>query len=303
MNNLIICNFCDLFGFNSNKNPISRLPIKINSTMYPVDFEFEKNKKYETFDIHKHINDKVLIYNYYKDGYIVLHMFTEEGATAEKFANGSSENMIYKYGKEKWIKDAYENGSFSIAPSLEYIRSEYDSARKANEAIHETKNNPENIKITTSEGKEMKPILSCETTHVSLSPDEYILCFAYDYDEGLYKEFKGSDACLAIHDVKEFARRINKEFNKLMSGYIGIDSRVDYGNHLSTLGVSFSKPFDYVYQREYRFSWIPENPKQKIDITYILEENEEEIKKIIPERIKIKIGSIKDISEIKLKDK
>ena len=36
MAELQISNYCDLFGFNSKKYPVSRLPIKIDSEIYPT---------------------------------------------------------------------------------------------------------------------------------------------------------------------------------------------------------------------------------------------------------------------------
>ena len=135
MANLQISNFCELFGFNSRINPVSRIPIKINSEIYPAGFEFVQGVKYQGFDISNHIDDLALVYFDEKEN-IVLHMFVPDGTAAIEFINRQPEKKLYRYSKFDYIQDAYENGHFYICPALEYIKREYDEARKDNELIH-----------------------------------------------------------------------------------------------------------------------------------------------------------------------
>ena len=153
----------------------------------------------------------------------------------------------------------------------------------------------------TKDKKIIKPIGDVVFSEIHLPIESYILCFSYANDDGLYEEFEGSDACLIIHDMNEFTKRIHIAFNKEMPNHIGRNGRVNYGRQLSPFGVLFTKPLDYIYQREYRFSWIPEQPKQFIDLNHIMDKNQEKIRKIIPKPIVITLGSIKDISSIKMK--
>jgi hypothetical protein len=129
------------------------------------------------------------------------------------------------------------------------------------------------------------------------------LCFSYDYDEGLYNEFKDSDACLVIHNVKEFANRLTAAFAEEMLSHLAFDGRVAYGNQQSPFGVLFSKPKSYIYQREYRFLWIPENPQQHrmVDPMTIINENIDKIQSIIPPHVDIYVGSLHDITSLKTK--
>lgn len=300
MSEIQICTFFDLFGFNTLMNPISRLPLKIGSSTYPSGFEFKKENRYQNIEIYKHVNDLALIFHEGTD-YINLHMFVPDGTAKKTFLNTQSEHKIYKYGQENHIKDAHENGSFLIAPAIEYMRQEYDSARKDNEVVHKKKVKPESIQITTQDNTSIQPISDIVFSDFHTSIDSYILCFSYAHDKGLYKEFKDSDACLIIHDVDEFSRRIHSEFRRLMPSHLGINNRVSYSSHPSPFGVLFSKPIDYIYQREYRFSWIPEYSEKMSNVNDIINGNWNEIRKKIPEKIKITLGSLQDISSIEFK--
>jgi len=298
MANLQISNFCELFGFNSRMNPVSMIPIKINSQIYPAGFEFVQGVKYQGFDISNHIDDLALVYFDEKEN-LVLHMFVPDGTAAIEFVNRQPEKRLYRYSKFDYIQDAYENGHFYICPALEYIKKEYDEARKDNELIHKKNVSSNKVKITLEkDGSEIKPIGDITYSTIFLPVDSYILCFSYDFDEDLYSEFEGSDSCLVINDPDDFAERIHHSFNIAAPDYIGVDARVTYSMHQSHLGPLFSKPRKYIFQREYRFSWVENNPKRLLKPEHLIEKNIDEIRKIIPDPVELKIGSIKDISHI-----
>jgi len=228
----------------------------------------------------------------------VLHMFVPDGAAKKTLVNCTPEKNIYRYSKLKYLKDAHRNGHFFIFPALEYIRKEYDAARKDNELVHEKVVNPETVTITTLDKTPIIPVGDVTFSTYFLPIDSYILCFAYDYDERLYDEFEGSDACLTIHDVEEFARRLHAAFEKAMPSHIGANGRVTYGKHQSSFGVLFSKPKSYIYQREYRFSWIPEKPTRLLDVMAFINRNHEEIREMIPPHVEIYTGPLDDISTL-----
>ncbi|MBW1706860.1 MAG: hypothetical protein JRJ86_17150 [Deltaproteobacteria bacterium] len=298
MGNLQVSNFCELFGFNFKRNPISRLSIKIESKIYPAGFEFIPGVKYQGYDISTHIDDLALVY-FDENENLVLHMFVPDGTAEKEFVNRQPERKLYRYSKFESIRDAYENGHFYICPALEYIKKEYDEARKDNELIHRKNVSSNNVKITLAKNNsEIKPIGDITYSTIYLPADSYILCFSYDYDENLYREFKGSDSCLVINDPVEFAERIHHAFSIAKPDHIGVDARVTYSKHQSHLGPLFSKPQKYIFQREYRFAWIPNNPKQLLNPKHLIENDIDEIRKIIPHPVELILGSIKDISDI-----
>lgn len=296
MPELQTCNFCELFGFNSRLNPVGRLQLKIGSNVYPPGFEFTAGTRYGTIEIARHLDDLALVYD--EAGILVLHMFVSDGVAPRILVNCTPEKNLYRYSTIKYLRDAQETGHFFIFPALEYIKKEYDAARKDNELVHKKSIAPKAVTITIKNNFPIIPKGDVTLSTLSLSIDSYILCFSYDYDEGLYEEFKGSDACLVIHDAKKFADRLHAAFTKAMPSHFGVDGRVTYGNHRSSLGVLFSKPKSHIYQREYRFSWQSEKPTRMIDPVTFINENPDELRAIIPAPIEIHAGPLGDITSL-----
>ena len=185
MAELQISNYCDLFGFNSKKYPVSRLPIKIDSEIYPTGFEFIHETTYSGYDIAKHIDDLALVY-FDNDKHLVLHMFAPEGTAKKTFRNSTPERKLYRYSKYKHNKNAYEYGQFQVSPALEYLKKEYDEARRDNEQIHQKNVSPDKVTISSvKSGTVINPIGDIIDSTILLAIDCYILCFSYDYDENL----------------------------------------------------------------------------------------------------------------------
>jgi hypothetical protein len=296
MPELQICNFCELFGFNSRLNPVGRLQLKIGSNIYPPGFEFTAGTRHGTIEIARHLDDLALVYD--EAGILVLHMFVPDGVAPRILVNCTSENNLYRYSSLKYLKDAQETGHFFIFPALEYIKKEYDAARKDNELVHEKSLAAGTVTIPSENNFPIIPTGDVSLSTISLPIDSYILCFSYDYDEGLYEEFKGSDACLVIHDVDQFADRVNVAFTEAMPSYLGHNGRVTYGNHRSSLGVLFSKPKSHIYQREYRFVWAPKEPTRMLDPVHWINKNLDEIRAIIPAPVEICAGPLDDITSL-----
>lgn len=300
--NLQICNFCELFGFNSNEYPVSRVPIKIGAELFPEGYVFSPGMRVGGFDISQHIDDLPLMYF---DDYniIVLHMFVPDGTANNIFVNVQPEKTIYRFDKVANLKAAYEKGEFLIRPALEYIKREYDEARKDNELIHSRESKPENVKITLQKNNQNITPIGNITFSSILPIDCYILCFSYDYDETFYEKFKGSNSCLILKDTIAFEERMRKAFTEKMPDFYGINARVSYSKHESSFGILFSKSKNYLYQREYRFAWLPKNPKRRLNVMDILNNDQEKLKPFIPEPVKINIGSLSDISVLVKKPK
>jgi len=296
MAELQLCNFCELFGFNSARNPVGRLSLRIDADIYPPGFEFLAGRRYGTFEVAKHLDDLALVY-YDQAAVLVLHMFVSDG-TGKVLANHTPEKHLYRYSKMHYLRDAMVNGRFCVSPALEYMKRDYDTARRDNEVVHKKDVPAEAVKITTKDGTPIVPLGDVTFSTLFLPIDSYILCFSYDYDEGLYDEFTGSEACLVVQNVKEFSQRIHDAFARAMPSYLGVDGRVTYGKHQSSLGVLFSKPKEFLYQREYRFSWIPEKPTHLLDPTVFIEGNFDDIRKLILPPIMIDAGSLSDITSI-----
>ena len=98
-----------------------------------------------------------------------------------------------------------------------------------------------------------------------------------------------------------FAQRIYNAFRNALPDHTVKDARVTYSKHLSHLGILFSKTKRHIIQREYRFALLPNNSKYLINPMQLLKNDIDEIKKMLPAPIKLTIGSLKDISEIRVR--
>lgn len=297
MPELQICHFCELFGFNASLNPVGRLALTIGDTTYPPGYEFVSGNQYGYFDISKNIDNLALVYPRESNA-IVLHVFVPDGKTKNALVNCTPEKILFRYSKLKYIEDMYETGHMRIASAIEYLKYESDEARQDNELIHSKLVSGSSVSITDKDGKSIIPIGNVTFSSVMFSLDSYLLCLSYDYDERFYKWFKDADACLVIENVDEFAQRVYAAFSKAMPSHTGFNGRVTYGNHQSELGVLFSKPKEFLYQREYRFSWIPETSERIISPEIITRMDIDKLRPIIPTAIDIYAGSLKDISRI-----
>lgn len=108
-----------------------------------------------------------------------------------------------------------------------------------------------------------------------------VLSLASAWDERLFNEFAGADACLVVHDPEQFGERIHRAAQKTLPGWAGIDAGVSYGMP-SPLGAAFSKDRTLAHHKEWLFAWRP--------ATSIVTFNP----------VAIHIGSIEAIAELRL---
>lgn len=271
-------NFFDLFGLDNNFNFVARFNIKIYEDFYPENFIFEKAKKYSGLWIGKMVDEVPLFYIVDRST-VDLKNFTPYGRATKICINGKPEKFLYRYGKKQWIEKALIEGSFQIKPAIYYLEDKNNQARKDNEHIFESE---------TKNGDILQ-------TFTDRDINKYILCMSYAYDERLYDAFE-SDACLVIKDVIEFEKRLESAIVSLNRDFYFIGSRVSYSKIMHQSSVLFSKTFDYITQREYRYLICSDNPiladykkLQNSDSEYFNS-------KISP--LNVIIGNLEDIADI-----
>lgn len=100
------------------------------------------------------------------------------------------------------------------------------------------------------------------------------------YSDHFYQDFKGSDACLIIHNPNEFFNRMYSAIDSVLPNRWGAaDGAVTYGRP-SNLGVPFTKPEEFMFQFEWRFACLPIPSLNRC------------------EAIIVTLGSIEDIAEV-----
>ncbi|WP_421955392.1 hypothetical protein [Polaromonas sp.] len=150
------------------------------------------------------------------------------------------------------------------------------------ELVRIRRSRPENVKVTLmTSDKEIRPIGPIEF-RTELETNYLTLSLSTRWDESLFTEFSGTDACLVVHSPEEFCERIHIAAALLLQDWSGLDAAVQYGGK-SPLGVAYTKPDSFVNQQEYRFSWLPPVAKKEL------------------EPITVTIGNIERIAEIVLK--
>jgi len=300
MSEFLKSNFCDLFGFNDQGFPVTRMPIRIYGSMVPEDYVIAPDARIGGDCISKHIDDYALVYD--DGGIINLHMFMPDDCKNKSFCNCKPEKHLYKYGSKIHLKDALEEGMFKIFPASKYLKMENDEARHDNEYVATSITDGAKCTISFTDKvdgtiKAVKPIGNV-TNHYIMTVDFYMLCLSYAYDMNLYNVFKDSDSCLIIREPSEFSERMHAAFEKQHPGYSGIDARVCYGNQLSPRGSLFTKDKKYLIQREYRFVWMPDNCKQRLDPIKLQNSDKDYFATLIEKPLDLCVGSLSDIAEL-----
>lgn len=190
-----------------------------------------------------------------------------------------SPDKLYRYSQRQWLERSLSDGEFLLRPASAYKDLSGDTARQDDERVRiQTVSASELTLLNLGTGEQIHPIGNL-TRLSEIHTDYVILCFSRRWDEKLFDEFQGTDACLVIHDVEEFRERLHSEVEAHLPEWHGMDGKVEYECR-SQLGAVFSKSPQYANQAEWRFAWRPNSPLASVD------------QKIA------KIGSIKGIAEI-----
>ncbi|MCH1918833.1 hypothetical protein L9G15_05235 [Shewanella sp. A3A] len=186
---------------------------------------------------------------------------------------------LYRYSERKWLDRSLELGEFRLRPATDYKQHETDSARHDDELVRISTSPASAVKITNERtGQIIKPI--GDVVYRSEVGTNYLtICFSKCWDEHLFDDFPGTDACLIINDVEDFCERLHSAAKLALPQWAGNDAAVVYGRERNH-GAVFSKPLKFIVQHEWRFAWRPHTP----------------VEELAP--VMLTIGSIADIAEI-----
>lgn len=186
---------------------------------------------------------------------------------------------LYRYSERTWLERSLELGEFRLRPASDYKKQETDAARHDNELVRVSTSPASSVSITIERtGQTIKPI--GDIVYRSEVRTNYLtICFSKRWDEHLFDDFPGTDACLVIHEVEDFCERLHSAAELALPQWVGMDAAVVYGGK-SKLGAVFSKPLQFILQHEWRFAWHPHT--QVEELTPVL----------------LTVGSITDIAEV-----
>ncbi len=184
---------------------------------------------------------------------------------------------LFKYGKKKYLKKMHDDGVIRVVPATFYNEASLNSAIKDDERILSVFHHPASVNIThvdRNTGKEtkIKSTGNVKTTF-ELSTNYYVYCMSYVFDLRLFDDFQ-ADACVVIHDAKDFLNRIDTSSKKLIRFCKFITDQVRYVDPLNPpeekdIDLFFCKHFRYSYQKEMRSVWVPEKVVEHLGAVYL----------------------------------
>ena len=206
------------------------------------------------------------------------------------------EFSLVKYGECCYMEEFIKEGKIQIQPSRNFD----DEA--LNQAIRDDENKMSVFGIRIEGGRVIPANdirgwgdrYSMLEYSSSMDRDYMMYCMAATLAPTLFSHFGPYDACVLIHDMDEFVRRINVGTSNqfLPQDFIRTHGKVTYLDPLGAIGptpdvpegekltIPFMKHYRHTYQDEFRFVWIPRTPKK-------------DLAKVI-----LSIGSLEDIAEI-----
>lgn len=174
---------------------------------------------------------------------------------------------LAKFTEKKYALDALNKGLLRIAPAQSYQDPSLNPAQKDDELSHHVQTPNEQIKFKLlgldKQGHQVelqaKPL---ELFRYMEVPNFYVWCCGLGYDARLFKEF-GADAALIVKDINAFTKRFIDAVHAQLPSAVFASGDIRYYDpytaHRSQLIPIFSKHLRYLYQKEYRFAWKPED--------------------------------------------
>jgi len=177
---------------------------------------------------------------------------------------------VLRFSKHEFNEQALSTGHMQISPASAYDDSAKLRAVRDRELARTTFHPAPGAELITRENQLVKPIAAIKRT--TRSPTDYFMyCVSMDYSRRLFHDF-GADSCLLIYDVDEFVTRIIKAVTRKFADYNVSGNNIVYFDPFDCSkipNVCFMKPFSYAYQREFRVTWIPSRPVERLEPFFI----------------------------------
>lgn len=163
----------------------------------------------------------------------------------------------YRYMPESYARQ-FMGGSIRVAPANTYGQIKDDAARNDIETCKTFFLPQDRVTITDAEGRKMKLTTDVKVDHSG--GDYHLLSTSTEWSPTMFSDFKGSTHCVVIHNIEEFASRLEHSANNTYDGWHFYHNPIFYfdpyeahlGMHIDNAG---HKNFKFAYQQEYRFLW------------------------------------------------
>ena len=183
-------------------------------------------------------------------------------------------SFLAKLAERKYMEPLLKGtGTLKVAPASKFDDRSLNPATSDNELFLTVKRPGREVSVRNADGGTFRPVGTVSFTTVTQS-DYYVCCFAEALPLRLFDDFK-SDSALVVHNPKEFFRRVDAAVKlKLGEGWKSRSGRVTYLDPYHSppaAQVYFAKLFDFSYQREHRFVWLPPTSMKpgKLEFLYV----------------------------------
>ena len=209
----------------------------------------------------------------------------------------ASGQVLAKFDKREHMRKMYEVGEIQISPASSYSDPSLNPARQDDELAISLRMPSKDLIVSIrgpgTDGFQDLPGVIGDLVHTKRTADYYVYCMALTTNPQLFDDFE-SDACVLIRDPTEFAERLKNAVRSQLPGWRFRSGRVQYIESYPSSRRDFMKPdIDlcftklnaYSHQKEYRFAWVIPTHRDVEDSL---------------EPLKIKVGSLKEIADLRL---
>lgn len=195
--------------------------------------------------------------------------------------------MLARFGERAHLELSHSQGVFRLSPASAYSDTHLGSARFDTElvAVEEMDIKRAKISVVDPDTGEETPLTALRATQRSRAEtDALLLCFSGRVSPRHFQDF-AAQACLVIHDLKEFMVRVRAATTRELPGWSIWSGDIQYYDPFSRKA-SFSVPLycktiGYAYQQEYRLMWIPPVACEQVDVRMLSIRSIEDISELV----------------------
>ena len=124
--------------------------------------------------------------------------------------------QLFRFSEHRWVQSSLKQGSFRLNPASLANDDSLDEARRDDELVRRQTTDGSKVTITNlATDKTSKPVSDLTYT-TTIHSDYFYLSFSEGYNDSLYTERDGADACLIINDVETLSERLHAAVESIL---------------------------------------------------------------------------------------
>lgn len=193
--------------------------------------------------------------------------------------------VLFRFSRRDWLERTLSEGHLWLSAASALRNTNLGSARSDDELKKARILPGEHSTITNEQGDSVRPV--GDINEWVEAQEYYLLSTAADYHPFMYDAFRGSDACLVIHDAHELSNRLALAVSRQHPSCDFGEMLVHYYDPRELAGINESldpirsKRFEYAFEMEWRFACVPRGV-QNADHIELVVGSLEDIATIVP---------------------